>query len=375
MDPKAGAIAGASRMIVEPGTKDLRIAYVAHLSGQSDPGVIHKIAGQAAAWRGHGHTVKLFVATRDRAVPWSSRLGDSVVRQFDGPVDRIRAVNALVAGARRFQPSIVYLRWDVFYPPMLWFPRRAALVVEINTDDLGENALGTRPRALYNAATRGILLGRARALVFVTSELSRRAAFSRYRNRHCVITNGIDLEAYPVLPARPHDGTRLVFVGSAGQPWQGIDKVLTLASLRPDWRFDVVGMTADSGSRPANVTWHGQLDRTALVEVLAGADIGLGTLALHRKAMDEASSLKVREYLALGLPVIYANVDLDADGLGEYVLRIANTESNVVDELPRIDAFVERARGLRVPRSHLAHLDVAHKEEQRLALFQELAGA
>jgi glycosyltransferase involved in cell wall biosynthesis len=258
---------------------------------------------------------------------------------------------------------------------MLWFPRRARLVVEINTNDLGENALGSRPRAWYNAATRGLVLGRAKALVFVTSELSRRPSFRGYGSRHCVITNGIELDAYPVLPARPHADTRLAFVGSPGQPWQGIDKVLKLASLRADWRFDIVGMTADSASAPSNVRWHGQLDRDDLIEVLVGADVGLGTLALHRKAMDEASSLKVREYLALGLPVIYANVDLDADGLGEYALRIANTESNVVDELPRIAAFVERVRGERVPRSALAGLDVERKEQQRLALFREVAGA
>ena len=85
--------------------------------------------------------------------------------------------------------------------------------------------------------------------------------------------------------------------------------------------------------------------------------------------------MKVREYLAVGLPVIYANRDLDADGLHGLGLRIANTESNVVDELPRIEAFMQGCRGVRVPRSSVAHIDVARKEEQRLALFDDIASS
>jgi hypothetical protein len=91
--------------------------------------------------------------------------------------------------------------------------------------------------------------------------------------------------------------------------------------------------------------------------------------------MNEACPLKVREYLAVGLPVIYANRDPDAERLGSLTLRIANTESNVVDELQGIEEFVERCRGRRVPRAMVAHIDAAHKERQRLSLFEEIAGA
>jgi hypothetical protein len=280
----------------------------------------------------------------------------------------------LVHAVRRFNPRITYLRWDVFYPPMLWFPQRAALVVEVNTDDLQENALGSRLRAAYNARTRGFILGRAKALVFANgSELSTRASFRRYPGRHCVVTNGVDLEAYPALPAMPKEHPRLVFVGSAGQPWQGIDKLMTLAAMRPQWQIDVVGMDRLTQESPANLTWHGRLERPDVLRVLAEADVGVGALAIHRKGMDEVCALKVREYLAVGLPVVYAGRDPDTDGLGEYVLRIANTESNVVDDLGRITAFVQRSQGVRVPRSAVGHIDTACKEKQRLALFDDLA--
>lgn len=357
----------------------MQIAYLAHVNAARRSGVLPKIADQIARWRTAGHTVRLFVATRDADDPWSERAGDVVVRRYAGPLSRLRAMTGLVEGIRAFRPDLVYLRWDLFYPPMLRLPRRAPLVVELNTDDEAESALGSRLRATYNRWTRGLLLGRARAFVFVSSELSAKPSFARFKALHRVVTNGVDLAAYPSLPAVEGPNPRLAFVGTAWQPWHGVDKLVALAARRPDWRFDIMGMDAESGlpgvppdAVPSNVTWHGAIERDRVVEVLANADIGVGTLALHRKSMSEACPLKVREYLAVGLPILYGYRDPDADDLGSYVLRIDNTETNVIDAGDAIDDFVTRSRGVRVPRSAVGHIDVAVKEGQRLALFDEL---
>jgi hypothetical protein len=350
----------------------MRIAYFGHINGGRRSGVFQKIAGQTERWQAGGNTVRVFVATRDDPDEWRARFEGALVRRYDGPLSRLRAMLALVDGVRGFRPDVVYLRWDLFYPPMLAFPRRAPLVIEINTDDLLEYALGTRIRALYNARTRALVMRRARAFVFVTDELSRRDSFRHFPGVHSVISNGIDLSAYPILPPPVNDRPRLVFVGSAGQPWHGIDKVEVLAGLRPGWDIDVVGMMADDSASPSNVVWHGPLDRTGVLDVLGRADVGIGSLAMHRVGISEACPLKVREYLAVGLPVVYGYSDSDADGLGATALSIANTESNVVDEIDRIDAFVERSRGTRIDRSSIAHIDTSAKERERLELFGEL---
>jgi hypothetical protein len=355
----------------------MRIAYFAHVNAARRSGVLHKIAGQIERWSAAGHEVQLYIATRDHDDPWSERLGAKVVvRRYDSPLSRIKVMARLVESVRAFHPSLVYLRWDLFYPPMLRFPRRAPLVVELNTDDEAESALGSGVRSTYNRFTRGLLLGRARGFVFVTSELSAKPSFAGFKAVHRVVTNGIELAAYPSPPAVEGPAPRLAFVGTADQPWHGVDKLVELAARRPAWRFDIVGLDADTaliaGPPPANVVWHGALDRVRVVEVLATADIGVGTLALHRKSMTEACPLKVREYLAVGLPILYGYSDPDADALGRYTLRIDNTETNVIDALDAIDDFVTRSRGVRVPRPAVAHIDVAVKEGQRLALFDEL---
>ena len=354
----------------------MQIAYYAHVNDARRSGVLLKISGQIREWRAAGHDVRLFILTRDADDPWTAAVGDVAIRRYAGPVARIRSVASLVSAIRRYRPNLVYLRWELFYPPLLLLPWRVPLVLEINTDDKGEDAWAGRGRRAYQMLTRWILMRKARAFVFVTSELSNSASFTGFRARHRVVTNGVDLGAYPILPAAADPEPRLVFVGSAGQPWHGVDKLMRLASLRPDWRFEIVGMDSDimdpDAAVPPNLVFHGALDRAGVVEMLAKADVGVGTLALHRKAMDEACPLKVREYLAMGLPILYGYEDPDADDLGRYVLRIPNTETNVIDALDAIDAFVTGSRGVRVPREAVAHIDVKVKEGQRLALFDEL---
>ena len=352
----------------------MRSAYLAHVNDGRRSGVLAKMGAQLAVWRDERHDARLFLYTSDDGAAARDLARDVTVGRYAGASSRLTEMTRLIRAVRAYRPDVVYLRWDLYYPPMEWLPRRPRLVVEINTDDVVEYGLGRRRhRHLYNRLTRRRVLGRAAGLVFVTGELSRAASFAGLGGRRTVIGNGVDLGRYPEQPPARTDRPTLVFVGSPGQPWQGVDKVLRLATRRPGWQFELVGPT----ERPAtsNVRWHGTVPRETAVRLMGEADVGIGTLALHRKAMEEASALKLREYLAVGLPVIYGNEDRDVDPLGSWVLRLPNTETNVDDEIDRIDRFVTDTRGRRVPRSLVAHLDASAKERARLAFFRELVGA
>src|SRR5581483_6100961 len=145
-----------------------------------------------------------------------------------------------------------------------------------------------------------------------------------------------------------------------------------LAEREPAWRFDLVG--AELPGVPPNVTCHGYLGEEAYRAILARADVGVGTLALHRLGMNEACPLKVRRYLAHGLPVILGHEDTDFIGADPwFLLRLPNTEENVRANLDRIRSFVERVRGRRVPRAEVEpRLGLAGKERQRLAYLAEV---
>jgi len=127
--------------------------------------------------------------------------------------------------------------------------------------------------------------------------------------------------------------------------------------------------------RPQNIRAPGKLSRKEYEPLVAACTAGIGTLALHRKAMNEACALKVREYLAFGLPVILGYNDVDIPNGAPYALQLPNSEDNVSGNIEKISAFVERWRGRRVPRNEIVHIDSAAKEQKRLAVLQRVIGA
>ena len=57
----------------------------------------------------------------------------------------------------------------------------------------------------------------------------------------------------------------------------------------PECDFDIIGMADPPADVTANVNVHPVLSRAEYEPILAGADVAVGTLALHRKGMREAA--------------------------------------------------------------------------------------
>ena len=125
---------------------------------------------------------------------------------------------------------------------------------------------------------------------------------------------------------------------------------------------------------PSNLRLHGFLSKEQVREVLLTTDVACGSLALHRNEMEEASVLKIREALAFGLPVIIAYRDTDLNEvILDTILRIPNTESNMVENVEAIRKFAYDMMGKRVDIDSVApYLDQKQKEITRLAFFQKI---
>jgi hypothetical protein len=102
--------------------------------------------------------------------------------------------------------------------------------------------------------------------------------------------------------------------------------------------------------------------------ILAQADAAVGTLALHRAGLNEASPLKVRDYASRGIPCILPFRDTDLDSLdSDLILRIPNNEDNVRTQAAEIHDFLLRMQGKRIPRELICdRIDSRIKEQQRL---------
>ncbi len=335
----------------------MRIAYVGRWTTDVSDGVRAKVEGHAAQWRGAGHEVELF-----RLAPAGYERSPRRAAPLASVVDTLRLRRAL----RRYAPDVIYVRYGLFIPSLAPLQRRFPSVVEINGRDRVEAA--ARGRRRLNALARRSLLGGAAGLVCVSRELAQDvAAFAKPTE---VIANGAPLDVDPSAPA-PGARPLAAFLLGVPMPRHGLDKLLALARALPECDFAVIGAALPADA-PANVQAHPAMGRAAYAEILARADAGIGPLAMHRAGVNEGSPLKVREYLAHGLPVIIAHEDTDLSDDDWFVLRLPNEEGNVAPD--QVRAFLERVRGRRVAREEIAErVGTPAKERARLAFMAQVA--
>ena len=354
----------------------MRIAYVARYYFGSPSGVLDKIVGQVAQWRAHGHCVKLFGLTGDGSTAIPSTLPNRCA-STRGYLARFGTMPSLFGDVVTWRPDLVYLRYFTYQPGLRRVFTGAPVIVEVNANDTVEMALVSWKSHVLNLATRSRVLRQTSGFVFVTNELACSPSFASFAKSRAVVGNGISLADIPLRTKAPDNGRpRLFFMGLGASPWHGLDKILQMAALRPGWRFDIVGEAGVSGQRlPPNVTCHGRMTAREYSPLLAAADVAIATLAAHRTRLSEASPLKTREYLAAGVPTVLAYRDTDFLRGAPFLLQLPNVEDNIRPHIRRIDEFVQRMRGVIVPRSSVAHLDWSVKEPIRLDFFRDAVEA
>jgi glycosyltransferase involved in cell wall biosynthesis len=167
------------------------------------------------------------------------------------------------------------------------------------------------PRSALLAMERDLV---KRADVILSS--SERLSEDRRRlnpNSHFV-PHGVDLRHFgraldPILPVAPElAGLRRPLIGFFGliADWVDLDLVAAVARLRPQWTFVLIGKvqtdTAPLRGLP-NVRLPGQKPYAALPFYCRGIDVGIIPF-LTNTLTQRANPLKMREYLAAGLPVV-----------------------------------------------------------------------
>jgi glycosyltransferase involved in cell wall biosynthesis len=195
------------------------------------------------------------------------------------------------------------------------------------------------------------VLRAAAGIIGVTPEITRYEIARAGKNiQSWTITNGIDFSGRTLRNEPPFDrkNIKLLFLGGSPAPWQGEDLLLrALADYKGEYNvtLDFAGIFPKESQQLAvdlgltdQVKFHGTLAGRELEKLFDSSHAGIGTLALSRKKLKEAVSLKVREYLSRGLPVVLAYHDSDISGnteLAPFVLQLEDTCSP-----PSMDAIV-----------------------------------
>lgn len=139
------------------------------------------------------------------------------------------------------------------------------------------------------------------------------------------IENGVNVDKIPFFQRAfiPKQSIHLLAVSSMA-PWHGYERLLQgLAEYyqgysykKQDVFIDIVGdgvcrseweALAKKINIADKVCFHGQLLGPALDNIFTQADIGIASLGWYKKQMRQGSELKIREYMARGLPFVYSS--------------------------------------------------------------------
>lgn len=200
-------------------------------------------------------------------------------------------------------------------------------------------------------------------------------------------TNGIDFSS--IKPVSPKDGsiTHMIFICSM-LPHHGCDRLINGLA---DWnnfnkhdliKVEIVGngpmlQSYKDLAERLNIsdwlTFHGMLSGAALDHVFDMANVAISSLGLHRIGLYNVSTLKSLEYVARGLPIIYAT-DEDVLKGKTFTLKIPSDESPI--DIGKIVSFVKELymhpdvnRHIRL--STMTKFDIFYTMKPVLSFFKE----
>lgn len=353
----------------------MTIAYLIDYNLSDNNGVIQKIKQQAKEWSKSGHVVYFVALTTMRIYDKEYNIlyqGESLELKLKRVGTAFNLLFNSFASHKLFEQinfDIIYMRYRLYMPFINKVLKKEKVIMEINSDDLLEYKLHSKLTHLYNKLSRNLLLKNIDGFVSVSNEL--KIKFDYLNKPITVIANGIDTEQYTVHFTN-NNVPVFVFIGTPNQPWHGLDKIIKMAKYFEQYNFYIIGT---DGKDSQNIRYFGYLSQKDATKIINQCDIGIGTLSLYKNGLQEASPLKTRQYLACGLPLIYAYEDTDITTDVSFALKLENREDNI--DYDKIKKFVNKVyKNIEVKNKARKFaedvLDYKKKEQKRLKFFQRV---
>ena len=156
------------------------------------------------------------------------------------------------------------------------------------------------------------------------------------------IVNGVDVSSLPLHENRNSQEIAFLALASMSR-WQGYDRLIeALAAYRGDEKV-IIHMVGGEGDGSLaewkklaqdrgvadQVIFHGEMFGDALNALIENCDVGVGGLGLHRKQQFQSMPLKLREYMARGLPFVYAVEDPSVPQDERFCMCLPNDDSAI----------------------------------------------
>ncbi|MGL1934854.1 MAG: UDP-N-acetylglucosamine 2-epimerase (non-hydrolyzing) [Fibrobacterales bacterium] len=168
--------------------------------------------------------------------------------------------------------------------------------------------------------------------------------------------NGINVSEFPVrsnLLKLNREKIKLVFVGALAS-WHGLDRLIAGWARFPGRNafelivagdgqlLDGIKQMVRQAGLSNQVTFTGWVGAQQIETFINESDIAIGSLALHRIDLDDGSTLKVREYMARGIPFVLGYQDVDVSVDLPYVLQVVATDDPI--DFSEVVRFAEKLR-------------------------------
>ncbi len=288
------------------------------------------------------------------------------------PFFRIRPVfKAAYREINIFKPDVIIFRYNMLEIPFPFNPKKVSpnifFISEHNTketDELIANKSGlSRIRTLIESIKANIFFKNIDAIIGVTSEIAEyEIVRAQKKIPSFILTNGVNVDTLPIksFAAQKTDKLKIIFVSSFFPLWQGADRLLSgIKAYNGNVKIElnIVG-TVNQGiidlvkaiNKKHKIILHGLKFGYDLDKLFDKMDIAIGTLGIHRKKLNSASTLKVREYMSRGIPFVISHFDEDIKNGFPLCLRLPPDDNPVdMDLLIKFKNDIYNKYGKRTP--------------------------
>jgi len=320
-----------------------KIVYFARLDRINSPGIYNKLVQTVDAFRKNGLESELVLVEGEggilKALPSVINL---LIRLLTLKSDVVMVRNDILMAV--YFPAILILRLrgvsvliDIPTPVSNW-------IEEINLSKHKSFFWRLRRTLLIRLSFPWSLWPATKIIQYANES----AYFSFGNTRNTILTgNGIDLDhIQPRMLSSNCSGKRIVLIGVAAlAEWHGYDRVIrsmarynSMCLTETSVNFFVVGdgpvkeslqqLASDLGVSDC-VKFFGFVTGESLNQLYNESDIAVASLGLYRVGLNEASSLKSREYVARGLPFINSGRDFDFEPKPEFVFQVENNQHDL----------------------------------------------
>jgi hypothetical protein len=342
----------------------MKIAYVYYFHGQMLAGPSSKIGEQAKAAQEAGLDIDFIILhegfdhvdgnVRYIRIPFTFMGG--VLKKIEQTFFKYRLIGKLLDFDRYDGVLLRYPLTDDLTCGPFFHEFGHKIITEHNTHELAELKLAWNQdrsfflRFFLEKANDGPMLSKVAGIIGVTEEIRRLEIEKAGLKPSAVIANGVNTESVMQTGFVPFDGKNLtlIFTFSEFVPWHGLDRILkgldqyrgkTAVHLMLIGKISRKYMERINRAIHPPVTVHmpGPLYGSDLDAVFSRATLSISTLGLYRKRMKEACPLKSREYIARGIPFVYAYNDPDIPSLSSFCLKYENNDTPI--DIERIIEF------------------------------------